>query len=185
MHACLSCLSVFKPDLISEASQLRPDGIPCPLSNCSGQVIEIDELILPVIFILNFKGYWTKACCSGHVHHQISDTYIMFQSGVELPDLPQGFEVEEQGTSEASQESRYCLTIRKSHVSGDRFGSILLTNKKLHDWARGLPNQNEQYMGGWSEIDQRQNDLLIMRMLAMGFSPYKQNIAPLIRKKAK
>lgn len=190
MRACLSCLSVFKPELISHLPKLpvTPDGkdgelvgIPCPTSSCSGQVIEIDELILPVIFILNYKGYQTKACCSGHVYHQISDTYIMFQVGVELPELPDGFRVDESDL-EPRQD---CVTIRKSHASGDRVGSILLTNKKLYDWARALPNQNEQFMGRWSEIDQRQNDLLIMRMLSMGFSPYKHNIPPLTRKKAK
>ncbi|MDQ0189254.1 hypothetical protein JI721_11975 [Alicyclobacillus cycloheptanicus] len=191
MHACLSCFSMFKAEIIRDIPQesIRASvedeesefGILCPTADCSGQVIEIDELILLSIFVLNYKGYVTKNCCAGHINHQVAETYIMFAPGVKLPDLPQGFVQDELEEGE----KRDHLTIRKLHDSSDRIGSILLTNKKLYDWTRGLPNLNEEHIEQGSEIDHRHNELLIMRMLAMGFSPYKQNIPLLMKKKTK
>lgn len=192
VHACLSCFSVFKPEIISQIPQ-EPVGpsvegvervidTPCPTIDCSGQVIELDELILPAIFVLNFKGYSTKNCCSGHPYSRIAETYVMFEAGVELPDLPHMFEIDEPDKSIGGKDHP---TIRKLHDSADRVGSILLANKKLYDWTRGLPDLNEEHINQETEIGRRQNELLIMRMLAMGFSPYKQNIQPLIKKKPK
>lgn len=110
----------------------------------------------------------------------------MFEDNVELPDFPHGFEVDERDEfDEDGEPVPNYPTIRKLHDSGDRIGSILLANKKLYDWTRELPNLNEEHMEQKTEIEQRQNELLIMRMLAMGFSPHKQNIPPLIKKKIK
>lgn len=64
-----------------------------------GPLTEIDEMIAPVISILNKKGYRTRFCCSGHCHSghcfdgSITDyTYILFENI--LPDnidIPHGF----------------------------------------------------------------------------------------------
>ncbi|KPV45077.1 hypothetical protein [Alicyclobacillus ferrooxydans] len=202
MHACLSCFSVFKPEIAAQIAkesvggsvegEEQPHAIPCPTADCLGQVIELDELILPAIFILNFKGYLTRNCCSGHVQSRIAETYVMFDANVDLPDMPHEFHMDELDALDAPHAlvgdtgsvPNY-PTIRKLHYSGDRVGSILLANKKLYEWARGLPDLNEEYNEQTTEIERRQNELRVMRMLAMGFSPYKQNIAPLMKKRAK
>lgn len=192
MHACLSCFSVFKPEIRSQVPQEivenkeRLFGIECPTMDCLGEVIDLDELILPAIFVLNYKGYTTKSCCSGHVHSRIAETYVMFEDSVKLPDFPHGFEIDErEAPDEGGEPVPQSQTIRKLHDSGDRIGSILLANKKLYDWTRGLPNLNEERMEQETEIEQRQDELRIMRMLAMGFSPQKQNIPLWNKKKTK
>lgn len=52
----------------------------CPKASCYGPVAEIDDLMLPIIMILNQKGYCTKFCCSGHVYEKGCYPYIMFDS---------------------------------------------------------------------------------------------------------
>ena len=38
----------------------------CPKYGCYGTLVEIDEMIAPMIRELNNKGYITDFCCSGH-----------------------------------------------------------------------------------------------------------------------
>ena len=76
-----------------------------------GPIFECDELIAPVISMLNSKGFKTKYCCSGHINsycHSLSDIdginndncYIAFDmTKDELISnkftLPEGFEFED------------------------------------------------------------------------------------------
>ena len=73
---CKDCDGVFK---LSE-EYLKNNG-ECPKVGCWGELVEIDELMLPVIRILNRKGYETQYCCSGHVNDSSGIAYICFQAG--------------------------------------------------------------------------------------------------------
>lgn len=42
---------------------------------------EIDELMIPIVKILNENNYPTKWCCQGHKDKE--EAYIMFQEGIE------------------------------------------------------------------------------------------------------
>ena len=95
-YVCLNCWEVYW----SEQHH-------CPKRSCGDSpVVEIDELMFPIIQMLNKKGYWTKNCCSGHTYDECCNPYIQFDeflreeiledSGVReiFKDLPSGWELE-------------------------------------------------------------------------------------------
>jgi hypothetical protein len=86
MKTCLYCNHIF------ERYIELTEGSDCPLHNCCGEVIEIDDSILHTIQILNKKGYKTACCCSGHTWGP--DPYIAFVDSVScksISSLPKNF----------------------------------------------------------------------------------------------
>lgn len=51
----------------------------CPKAGCEGDVVWIDELMIPIIKILRKKGYITSYCCSGHIYSNICNAYVVFE----------------------------------------------------------------------------------------------------------
>lgn len=82
MLLCLKCFKVYKQKTIKNNM--------CKIKDCHGDVVEIDELFIPVIAELNRKGYKTNFCCSGHIS-EYSSSYIYFKDEVVLPSLPKGY----------------------------------------------------------------------------------------------
>lgn len=69
-YMCLECYEIYNMSLPY-----------CLKETCNcGQVIEVDELMLPTIMILNQKGYCTEFCCSGHAYQGYCSPYILFNS---------------------------------------------------------------------------------------------------------
>jgi hypothetical protein len=101
----------------------------CPKTNCTGKVIEVDELMLPIILTLWNKGYYTSYCCSGHIYDNYPNTYIKFESEVDIPYCPIAFAFEEENV------------IRKFYKTTDYalFYEILDVIKILQEWALQLP----------------------------------------------
>ena len=129
MFLCLNCFEVYS----NEYRYDRRDYNFCPKLGCDGEVVEIDELMIPVIKTLNEKGYCTEYCCSGHYGDGYTNTYIKFSEWVELPEeLPNGFVYEERGN-----------VIRKNYVDNlhpnKKYIEILNTAKDLIEWADNLP----------------------------------------------
>lgn len=71
---CLECFQVYKN---SYGLNNSLDYLACPKMECEGEVVEIDELMLPIIITFNAKGYYTKYCCSGHLFSMCSP-YVFF-----------------------------------------------------------------------------------------------------------
>lgn len=101
-------------------------------------VFEVDELIAPVISILNKKGYHTEYCCSGHMVGIYTndygipndDCYIKFKNYHDFKVIPDGFDYDVGDI----------YTIRKYYI-GDSLSvyySILETMKDLLEWAINL-----------------------------------------------
>ena len=67
MYLCLDCFEVYNTPFEH-----------CPKASCDGQVVEIDELILPAIIEFNKKGYITEFCCSGHMNNPYP--YVRFDA---------------------------------------------------------------------------------------------------------
>ena len=131
MYLCLNCFEVYS----NEYRYDRRDYNFCPKLGCDGEVVEIDELMIPVIKTLNEKGYCTQYCCSGHYGDGYTNTYIKFSEWVELPEeLPDGFVYEERGN-----------VIRKNYVDNlhpnQKYIEILNTTKDLIEWADNLPDE--------------------------------------------
>ena len=129
MYLCLNCFEVYS----NEYRYDRRDYNFCPKLGCDGEVVEIDELMVPVIKTLNEKGYCTEYCCSGHYGDGYTNTYIKFSEWVELPEeLPEGFVYEERGN-----------VIRKNYIDNlhpnEKYIEILNATKDLIEWADNLP----------------------------------------------
>jgi hypothetical protein len=80
MYVCKSCLKTWKKNKSY-----------CTDKTCGGEVIELDELMLAPITMLWAKGYETGYCCSGHPEDECSRTYIKFEIGIDVPNIPAGF----------------------------------------------------------------------------------------------
>lgn len=150
---CTGCFEIFKDDLkynfnfildkfsyffgggFDRISGEFDSGVACPISNCSGSIIEVDELILPTIVELNRKGYYTISSCSGHYYDNCSDIYICFDDSYDFKNtkLPPGFKCEEDDENS---------TIRKGYgrsVRSDKlFKQIIKDTESLYEWARKL-----------------------------------------------
>lgn len=116
MKTCLKCYNLF-----NRHTDLMPYS-PCPIFQCDGKVVEIDDNILQTIIELNQKGYPTEFCCAGHTWG--NDPYIVFENGVYInafPNLPKAFKSEIIHTG--------ALRIYKSI----RSSSIIETQKQLMD----------------------------------------------------
>lgn len=114
---------------------------------------EIDELMIPIIQVLNLKGYKTFACCSGHPYEEIEDSnsvcvcpYVMFAPGIVLPSYPKNAHLELENLCD----SQFRFTIRHFEVvknAGDYYricNKILNIMKVWHEWARSLPPYNKE-----------------------------------------
>lgn len=121
--------------------------------------VEIDEMIAPIIQVLNQKGYTTVFCCAGHPlddwlmrDAQIEmgyretgaplTTYIMFEEGITLPCLPPDFEPDTNTYGSQPKlviEKLYQLTNAFENQYYEKMRRILETMKQMYQWALDLP----------------------------------------------
>jgi len=86
MLLCLNCYKVYNQKTIKNNM--------CKVKECYGDVVEVDELFVPVIAELNRKGYRTIACCSSHFDsgsHNAQSSYIYFDDEYLFSNLPKGY----------------------------------------------------------------------------------------------
>lgn len=68
----------------------------------SEDTFECDDLIAPIITILNKKGFTTEFCCEGHwewtdtehISSMLDVPYITFVVGFHLPNIPDGWHID-------------------------------------------------------------------------------------------
>lgn len=136
-YICNSCYEVYDGHCVDT------DLAMCPKKNCTGNIVEIDELLIPTIIMLNRKGYVTEYCCSGHYYEDYPNCYITFYADMApvTAGLPRGFKVEYSGS-----ENQPTLTIRRTFRRRQEralFTDILNTAIRLYDWALLLPENPE------------------------------------------
>ena len=118
------------------------------------KLIELDEMIVPVIQCLNKKGYTTFACCSGHPYDVIYGTddvylttYILFDKGIVLPSCP------EDSIIEAGTYADNSIRFGIRHYEEIRNGTskyyqicnkILKIMKTWMKWAESLPEYDQK-----------------------------------------
>lgn len=138
MLLCLKCLKVYNQKTIKNDM--------CKAKDCHGDVVEIDELFIPVIAELNKKGYKTNYCCSGHIG-EISNSYIYFIDEIVLPYLPNGY-LYDQDMYPHVDWSKWKTknTIRKQFDINKNLNEL---SKEIYrnaievlEWAERLPNCN-------------------------------------------
>jgi len=137
MLLCLKCFKVYMQKTIKNNQ--------CKLKECNGEVVEIDELFIPVIAELNRKSYETLFCCSGHVGEYKPNSYIYFKDDVKLPNLPEGYLYDKDMYPDVDwKKYQVKNTIRKEfnnkkslvELSKDIFENAVSVLK----WAEGLEN---------------------------------------------
>ena len=90
MFLCTNCWEAYSEDFEM-----------CPKKSCNwGEVVNIDDDLVPIIVELNKKGYITQMCCSGHVYEGSGNprprTFISFEPFITkklFPNFPIGFTV--------------------------------------------------------------------------------------------
>lgn len=134
MHVCMECFEIYDKRFLND----RYDEIPCPKEDCSGDVVELDELIAPTIILLNEKGYCTKFCCSGHWYSHSSTVYIFFFDDCVPPYIPKSFKWDDYREPINTMRARYD---EKSDES--KYDFVVRMNKELFEWAINLPENEE------------------------------------------
>ncbi|MBD1379051.1 hypothetical protein [Metabacillus arenae] len=130
MHVCMSCYEKYEGRFLDIANRYGETF--CPKYECHGNVIELDELIAPVIIMLNQKGYLTKFCCSGHWYELVSTPYIYFHEGFIPGTVPESFKIDDHNSD----------TIRATYEENDqesKYDWVIRVNKELYEWVEGLP----------------------------------------------
>ena len=144
MLMCIGCGNYFKESAFS--NQLMDQyGYQCPLRNCGGDVVEIDELLCKTIYRLNNKGYTTRFCCTGHdtnaktkmIYGDEYDEceikhptfYISFNSGIIIPPefIPGVFYTEYQIIE--NYQSRFVLA---SKMSIAEYNDMIIKNSDVN-----------------------------------------------------
>lgn len=131
---CRECGAVYDSAGLNINAERNAYGyMACPKSDCDGELVEIDELMIPTIQILNQKGYFTEYCCSGHYTSYDCHTYIKFADGIDIPSVPHGFNKDKDGKH----------VVIESHISFGKpgltgFYKICDNAKILAKWAYSL-----------------------------------------------
>lgn len=149
-YICLNCMTEYikeniKYNVYKEKNQ-------CPKIDCLGfSLAEIDDMILPVIRLLNIKGYFTNYCCSGHGYQsQERETYISFDEDFVPKNMviPKGFELENESyyieNYSCHKPDNGNICIRKTYsdfISREEYEQELYnTMIQLMKWAIDLPD---------------------------------------------
>ena len=136
-------MSFISKDLFEIRHSLTPN-------ENSNSFFEVDELIAPIIALLNRKGYKTEYSCAGHPYYDEDcdimwlDSYIKFAPGIILRSHPKNAFT---GISNYYPDSMFRVTL--SHIETldndikncyDVYRKILKTMETWYQWAESLPN---------------------------------------------
>ena len=135
---CLKCYEVFKLESLLQDKVNNFQH--CPKFSCTGQVIDVDELMLPIIIELNKKGYYTEYCCAGHYYDKAPNSYILFQEGISIPSLPSGYIYDKDSTRTIRNDFSKYTDGDIVYSDNDRYFEIINCNATLLlNWANSLP----------------------------------------------
>jgi hypothetical protein len=144
MKICFKCNTLFERHFDIGLIKV------CPVKDCYGDVVEIDDNIFHPIQTLNNKGYTTQHCCSGHLWG--GSPYIVFDEMVNkncFDTYPGGFLQSEFGT--------------KAYISR------IIKNKDVLYKQREL-NKSAYELLKWAE------ELSAAKILRVRFSPKNNSI---------
>lgn len=68
-------------ELSTTIQTVEIDEVTQKISYDNMKLVEIDELLIPTIFLLNRKGYITEFCCSGHIDEPYGG-YVAFKEPI-------------------------------------------------------------------------------------------------------
>jgi hypothetical protein len=137
MLVCLDCNTAYHQKTIKNNM--------CKNKECCGDIVQIDELIVPAIIELNRKGYITKYCCSGHLQEDLDtvSSYIYFEDDAILTSYPIGYIHDMDAECYTHLEWYKPNNTIRREFKGDiiEIGRQLSENAvTLIDWAKSLPS---------------------------------------------
>lgn len=147
VYICTKCYLPHNP-------KKREDLRAC--EECGGYSVNIDDAFVAPIIELWKKGYSTVSCCSGHSARPYSYSNVFFDKGIDLLNLPEGYEKEIY--SGKIMICRYFLknvgkvypTVHRKLTASskltvvERHFQILDSIKSLTEWVLNLPlNENQ------------------------------------------
>jgi len=136
MLLCLNCFKIYNQKTIKNDM--------CKVKECYGDVVEVDELFVPVIAELNRKGYITRYCCSSHYTKDSIQSYIMFEDFIELPSLPKGYNYDV-GWTERNGNAHIEKYLDKNKSFNELSKDIFNNAVSVLEWAEGLDeNKNDK-----------------------------------------
>jgi hypothetical protein len=142
MLLCLNCFKVYNQKTIKNNM--------CKVKNCYGDIVEIDELFVPVIIELNKKGYNTVACCSSHFDsnsHNAYSSYIYFDDEYKFSSLPDGYMYDQDlypwvDWKENGYDKRNTIRIefnKNKDINFNELSKSIINNAvSVLEWAEGL-----------------------------------------------
>lgn len=141
-YICQCCHQIFNKDVMS-LPKYNDNEILCPIYDCNGVIIEIDDLLVPIILKLWDMDFNTCFCCSGHPYGMNYETYIGFdKSSISernfiFPFLPDGYRIEQNDrciflTSETTWRKGITYTF------SEKLDIIIKNVKSLNHWANEL-----------------------------------------------
>lgn len=150
-YLCLSCYNEYNREALNLNIHSGYEYL-CPNAKCGDiSVVEIDDLILPIIKLLNSKGYMTDYCCSGHCYENKANTYISFYDECIPETLPKGFYLEDEKWYQKhyikfhKTDEHTCMRKYYSEDIGEYtlHKELLKTMNDLLEWAIELPDMSE------------------------------------------
>ena len=162
---CMSCYESYGNEISLLNSYKDEEGIHfvCPKRSCYGKVVEIDDILVPTIILLNEKGYYTTASCSGHLEEVDTTCYIVFDEEVKkLPSVPPGFTLMSALTADGEKIITLSKEFKRAPSAVHSFQEILTTALQLYAWALSLPyadfGEAEIYYAGEGFFDELFNN---------------------------
>ena len=115
----------------------------CPIHNCGGTIIEVDELISQTLIELWKKGYITEYSCSGHLYKDWFQCYIRFGEVLNTEELnvniPDGFTYDISNAGILFKNIEYRVQWRQNVSFEEKFEILKRANINLFQWACSLP----------------------------------------------
>lgn len=154
---CDECLEVYGSEDLSNKPYVSRDGdifSLCPKRGCHGEIVEIDDIILPAIRSLNGLGYYTIESCAGHIEDKFTTkTYIKFDAGVVIDEktLPSGFKMRIDVDEDTMEEFPVVYKNVLITTETKAFQEILTNGLMLFVWASTL-NPPEYKLSGFAAM---------------------------------
>lgn len=148
-YICLSCYNEYYKDGLNLTGN-NGYKYRCPLCTCGDlNVVEIDDILLPIIKKLNQKGYITQYCCSGHTYEGDTNTYIAFDNDTIPKTIPKDFILEDEDYYKKNNWTFIgnMMCIRKGYedIPKDKlYEELLKTHLDLMKWVDLLEDISEE-----------------------------------------
>ena len=131
-YMCMGCYEIYDYDMDM-----------CPKAGCEGMVVEIDELMVPIIKLLNEKGYMTAYCCSGHVYGNGATAYIcldefmteIFEAEEMRKLLPESWKM---GVDSFGR-INFTHMLKYNDTESEQYKDILKANMEFYEFVEKLP----------------------------------------------